>query len=55
MTMKELMELPPAAFLVLHMIAFEQQQKQAENDKEAVEQAQAEAVEEVMEEGGLIP
>lgn len=55
MTMKELMELSPAAFLVLHMIAFEEQQKQAENNKEAVERAQAEAVEEVMEEGGLIP
>lgn len=46
----ELYEMPVSMFMVLYMIAFEKM-KSEEGKKEA----QAEAVEDVLEEGGLIP
>lgn len=42
--------MPVAMFQVLYMIAFEKQQTE-----EGKKEAQADAVEEAMEEGGLIP
>ena len=42
--------MPVAMYQVLHMIAFEKMQSE-----EGKKEAQADAVEEVMEEGGLIP
>lgn len=47
----ELMTMPPAWFNCLYMIALE---KQAEHAKEMAEQAQADAIEEAIEEGGVI-
>lgn len=49
-SLMELANMPASMFQVLYMIAFEDQES-----KEAQEQAKADAVEEVMEEGGLIP
>lgn len=46
----ELYEMPVAMCQVLYMIAFEKMQSE-----EGKKEAQADAIEEVMEEGGLIP
>ena len=49
-TLMELYEMPVAMFQTLYMIAFEKMKT-----KEGQEEAQADAVEEAIEEGGLIP
>lgn len=46
----ELYEMPASMFKVLYMIAFEKMQSE-----EGKKEAQADAVEDVLEEGGLIP
>lgn len=48
--MMELYEMPVAMFQTLYMIAFEKMKT-----KEGQDEAQADAVEEAIEEGGLIP
>lgn len=47
----ELMTMPPAWFNVLYMIAIEKQEQHA---KELAEQAQADALEEALDEGGAM-
>lgn len=49
-TLMELYEMPVSMFQVLYMIAFEKM-----NSEEGKKEAEADAVEEVMDEGGLIP
>ena len=46
----ELYEMPVSMFQVLYMIAFEKM-----NSEEGKKEAEADVVEEVMDEGGLIP
>ena len=48
----ELMTMPPAWFNCLYMIAMEKKQEQ--HAKELAEQAQADAIEEAIEEGGAM-
>ena len=49
-TLMELYEMPVSMFQVLYMIAFEKM-----NSEEGKKEAEADVVEEVMDEGGLIP